>query len=45
MKIPQVKLNLSKVDMSVGMKSMTNNYLLLVMLNGCIPGSDKIERS
>lgn len=45
MRIPQVKLNLSKMEMSVGVKTMTNNHLLLVMLNGCIPVSDKMERS
>lgn len=45
MKMPQIKLNLSKMEMSVGMKTMLNIYLLLAMLNGYITESDKIERS
>lgn len=31
--------------MSVGMETMFNIYLLLVMLNGYIAESDKMERS
>lgn len=40
MKIPQIKLNLSKMEMSGGMNTMFDIYLLLIMLNGYITESD-----
>lgn len=39
--ITQVKLNLSQMEKSIGVKTTTNNCLLLVILNGSIPVSDK----
>lgn len=35
---------MSKVEVSVCVKTVINNYLLLVMLDGCIPVIGKMER-